>query len=384
MKLRILHTESSCGWGGQELRILTESQGMIARGHDVHLVADPSSRIAEQCLRYGLVFTALPIRAKSIEGFVAMRRFIDRHNFDVINVHSSTDAWLVSIAAASMPAAPPIVRTRHISAPFKNNFMTRWLYNRACETIVTTGEALRQDMIRTLGTPPSRVVSIPTGIDTDAYRPGDAQLRTSLRASLGLPSNAYLVGIVATLRSWKGHSYLIDALASLPLAAPAGNWHLVIVGDGPQRENLVAQIAAMGLQDRVTMVGHRDDPVEWFRSLDLFCLPSYANEGIPQALMQAMACGLPCVTTNVGAIPEAIEHGVSGIVIEPRNIEAMKQALARLAADAGFAGELGAAARSRAEQSFGRARMIEQMLGVFQKMAKGRAASRSSLPVTKS
>jgi glycosyltransferase involved in cell wall biosynthesis len=380
LSLHILHTESSCGWGGQELRILTEAQDMVARGHRLHLAADPSSRIAERAAHYGMELTTLPIKFKSVRGFMALRRLIARGGFDIINAHSSTDAWLAGLAAASLAAAPPVVRTRHISAPFRNNFLTRWIYNRACAAIVTTGEALRQEMIRTLGTPPAQVWSIPTGIDTQVFRPAEAGLRAPLRVSLGLPVDAYLVGIVATLRSWKGHADLINALALLSGDGSAGHWHLVIVGDGPQRGNLTTQIAQMGLGDRVTMAGHQDEPADWFRSLDLFCLPSYANEGVPQALMQAMACGLPCVTTSAGAITEAIEHGISGIVVAPRDLDALRSSVLLLSGDAALSAQLGLAARARAESRFGRTQMTDRMLALFEALARGTPNTRSLAP----
>ena len=235
---------------------------MIERGHEVHLVADPSSRIAERAQHYGLVLTRLPIKSKSIGALLAMRRFIAGTGFDLINSHSSTDSWLAGIAAATIAGAPPVVRTRHISAPFQNNFLTRWIYGPACAAVVTTGEALRQDLINTLGTPAAKVVSIPTGIDTDVFHPADAVQRAALRSKLGLPNARILLGIVATLRSWKGHADLIDALASLPADSSADGWHLVIIGDGPQRENLISQRERRGLQRRITMVGQQDEPVQ--------------------------------------------------------------------------------------------------------------------------
>lgn len=371
MTLRVLHTESSCGWGGQELRILTEAQDMAARGHRIELVADPSSRIAQQAGGFGLPLTMLPIKGKSLAGFMAMRNFISQYRFDVINTHSSTDTWLTGLAAASLNNAPPLVRTRHISAPFKNNFLTRWIYNRACAAVVTTGESLRLDLIGTLGTPPFQVISIPTGVDTDKHCPADRMSRFALRSANGLPVDRFLIGIVATLRSWKGHADLLAALHALAPAGPAADWHLVIVGDGPQQSNLREKVAELGLQGRVSMVGHQNEPADWFRSLDLFCLPSYANEGVPQALMQAMACGLPCITTTAGAITEAIEDSVCGLVVAPRDIAAITSAVERLAGDPALRASLGDAARARAKARFGRARMTDRMLEVFQKVICG-------------
>ena len=199
MGLAILHTESSLGWGGQEIRVLTEAAGVAKLGHDVLLAAPAQSRIFAEAARYGVKARAIPIGRKGARGVLAMRQLLARHAFDVINTHSSTDTWLAALARATLSSAPPLVRTRHISAPLPRNRATRWLYNTATARIVTTGEKLRKQVIAETGVEAPRVVSIPTGIDLARFNPGD---RNAARAAAGLPKDIQIVGIVATLRSW--------------------------------------------------------------------------------------------------------------------------------------------------------------------------------------
>jgi hypothetical protein len=115
--LRIAHTESSTGWGGQEIRILTEAEGMLARGHRVMLLTPPLAAIYEAARQRGIPARAMPIEKKRPRGLAAMARWValEGKNFDVINTHSSTDAWLTALAAKCSRKAPPIVRTRHVS-----------------------------------------------------------------------------------------------------------------------------------------------------------------------------------------------------------------------------------------------------------------------------
>jgi len=361
--MKILHTEASCGWGGQEIRILSEAQGLIERGHDVRLVCPPEARIFTEAPRFGVPVEALPIGRKRLGGVLAMRAYLKQHPVDVINAHSSTDTWLAALACRLLTDAPPIVRTRHISAPLADNWATRWLYADATRYIATTGESLRAQLLETLHVAPERVVSVPTGVDALRYRPADADERAARRAQLGLPAGAPLVGIVATLRSWKGHRFLVEAFArNVPAAA-----HLVIVGDGPQREALTAQVAELGLQDRVHLVGNHPDVVPWMQALDVFVLPSYANEGVPQALMQAMACGLPCITTDIGAIPELARHEATALVVPPQDVVALDLALNRLLGDAGLCQRLGQAARDHVLAAHGREAMLDRMESLFRK-----------------
>lgn len=360
--LVILHTEASLGWGGQEIRILTEARGVAAAGHRVLLAAPAESRIAKEAAGYGVPCVALPVGRKRVAGVTALRRLLQGERFDLVNTHSSTDTWLAALACATLRDAPPIVRTRHISAPVPRNAATRWLYRRATRFVVTTGEKLRRQVLEETGMDAARVRSIPTGIDLARYAPGDA---AAARTRLGIDPAAAVVGIVATLRSWKGHRHLLEAFAALDRRGAL----LLIVGDGPQREALEARAAELGLGARVRFAGNQGDVVPWLQAMDLFCLPSYANEGVPQALMQAMACGLPVISTPVGSIGEIVLDGDSGILVPPQDPDALARAIAALLDNPTLRHAIGARALSTAQERFGDALMVRRMLDVFREVA---------------
>ncbi len=356
--MHIVHSEASCGWGGQELRILAEAEGMIGRGHRITLVCPAEARIHDEARSRAIAVHPLPISRKGPGGVFALRRWLQENPCDVVNTHSSTDSWLVALASATLPGAAPIVRTRHISAPTPRNAATRWLYTRATRHIVTTGETLRRTLIEDNGYPADSITSIPTGIDTRRFAPGN---RGEARAMLDLPKDAQVVGIVATLRSWKGHRYLIDAFASLADHRAM----LLIVGDGPQREALAAQVAALGLTSRVRFAGNQQDVRPWLHAMDAFALPSYANEGVPQALLQAMLCGLPCVTTSVGSIGEIAKNGATALLVPVQDAAPLSAALTRLLESEELRQQLGAAARAHCLDGFGLETMLDKMETVF-------------------
>jgi glycosyltransferase involved in cell wall biosynthesis len=359
--LRIVHTESSLGWGGQEIRILSESQGLIRRGHEVRLLCPPQARIHDEAANWGVPVVALPIGRKRLAGLRALVDWFGDNRCDVVNTHSSTDSWLAALAMLALGRPSAVVRTRHISAPVPRNPLSRWLYTRAAARIVTTGEALRRELVERNGFPSRMIESVPTGMDAGRFRPGE---RAAARGRLGLNAEGMLVGIVATLRSWKGHRHLVEAMTRLPESLS-----LVIVGDGPQREALEAQIARLGLSARVRMAGNQADVLPWLRALDIFALPSYANEGVPQALLQAMLVGLPCVTTAVGGIGEIAEHERTAIVVPPEDPAALAAAIAQLAADEGRRRELGEAARKHCVEGYSHERMLDRMEAVFRDAA---------------
>ena len=257
--LHILFTESSTGWGGQENHTLSESRGLLDRGHRVTLLSDPQATIIPAAERLGIPTVTLPIGRKNLRAFTALRRWLKTHGtqFDVINTNSSTDSWLTALAVHTLADMPPLVRTRHVSTPVNNNPATHWLYRHATAYIVTTGEAIRQQLHRDNGYPLDRMESVPTGIDLDRFVPADS---ATMRRKLGLPE-APTIGIVATLRDWKGHDYLLEAYALL--RPHFQSWQLLIVGDGPRRAHLETRIVELALTEHVRMVGNQDNVPEW-------------------------------------------------------------------------------------------------------------------------
>jgi glycosyltransferase involved in cell wall biosynthesis len=359
--LRIVHTESSLGWGGQEIRILSEAQGLMRRGHDLKLLCPPQARIHAEAHNWGVPAVALPIDRKRPRGLRALTAWLRANRSDVVNTHSSTDSWLAALALLILRRPAPIVRTRHISAPVPRGPLSRWLYMRAAARVVTTGEALKRQLVAHNGFSEPRIESVPTGIDAGRFRPGE---RKASRARFGLPQDRVLVGIVATLRSWKGHAYLLEAMTHLPEQI-----ELVIVGDGPQRAALDEKIAKLGLRGRVRMQGQQADVLPWLRALDIFVLPSFANEGVPQALVQAMLTELPCVTTPVGGIPEVAEHDRTALLVSPRDARALAAAIERLAGDEGLRRELGEAARKHCVEGYSYERMLDRMEAIYRDVA---------------
>jgi len=362
--LSIAHTEASTGWGGQEIRILTEAAGMRARGHDVVLLAAHGARIVAEAPRFGVPVTALPIGRKRPAGLVAMTRALAQRRFDVVNTHSSTDSWLAALACAWLRArgrhVPALLRTRHVSVAVPNDAATRWLYTQATVRTITTGEALREQLVRDNALAAERVESVPTGIDAARY---GGVGKADARRSLGLPADAPLVGIVATLRSWKGHRHLVEALSRMRRA----DARLVIVGDGPQREALEAQVRALALGARVRFAGQQDDVAPWLAALDVAALPSYANEGVPQALLQAMFARVPVVTTDAGAIPEIARDGDTATIVPREDPGALARALDALLDDPARGAAQAERAHAFVAPRYGIDRMLDRMENAFRR-----------------
>jgi len=365
--MHIVHTEASQGWGGQEIRILTESRGLLERGHRVTLLTPPGARIFSVAREQGIPVIAMPFEQKRPAGVRALRRWLATSRPDVVNTHSSIDSWLMALTQP-FGHRVPVVRTRHISAPLPHSPTTRWLYLKAANHVVTTGERLRRHMIDTLRADAAHFTSVPTGIDLQRYHRTQAAPRAETRAALGIPGDALLVCIAATLRSWKGHGYLLDAFG--PFATKRANAHLLIVGDGPMRETIAQQAAASPVAARIHFTGYSERVEDMLAASDIFALPSWANEGVPQAIMQAMALELPVISTPIGAIDEALVDGETGLMVAPKDALSLADALRKLGDDAALRERLGQSGRVRAEARFSAVGMVDAMEHIFTIMAR--------------
>lgn len=228
--------------------------------------------------------------------------------------------------------------------------------------VVAVSEPIRQEL-RAAGVPAHKITRIANGIDTTPYRrlSGDAE-REALRASLGIPPERLAVGMVSQLSIEKGHAYALDAIAQLRSRFP--QLLLVIVGDGPELSALQAAVTRQNLDQHVLFCGRRSDIANVMQAFDIFLLPSLI-EGLPMALLEAMAAGRSAVASRVGDVEKAIQDGTSGLLTPPADAPALAAALARLAASPDLRLNLGRAAAARIEQQFSARQMARQYCRLY-------------------
>jgi glycosyltransferase involved in cell wall biosynthesis len=169
---------------------------------------------------------------------------------------------------------------------------------------------------------------------------------------------------VAVLRSWKGHLYLLEALQEL--LREGREAFLLLVGEGPYREVIAEKVTALGLAKWVRLVGHRDRVADWFALMDAVVLASYASEGVPQSLLQALALALPVAGTAVGGIPEVIVADETGLLVPPKDAGALARAMASLMDDPARARELGRKGRELVVEQFSLEQMAAEVEAVYE------------------
>jgi len=325
----IAHVLSSFGMGGQERVALDLAKLQRAAGHQVlavSLAPPPEGPMAAAFEAAGVATNSVPKRGPSFDPTLAPRLASYLSQRGVTIVHTHNPQAMVYGAPAAALAKVPCVHTKHGVNPDPSRRM--WLRRAACAMVdayVAVTPTLARLAAERRECDSTRLHVIPNGIDTLRFSP-DADARRRVRAELSIPQSAWVVGTVGRLSGEKNQALLIDAMAPL-----LDDGHqLVLVGDGAERERLMAHARATGRPELVHFAGARKDPEAWLNGFDAFALTS-DSEGLPLGLLEAMAVGLPVVATAVGGVPDVVEPGRTGALVARGDRDGLTAELQRLA-----------------------------------------------------
>ncbi|AGA26786.1 glycosyltransferase [Singulisphaera acidiphila] len=304
-----------------------------------------------------------------------------REHVDVVHAHQY-GPFFYSALARHFGAHMPIVLTEHGRAFPDNTSRTHHFANRLLlrrrDRVAGVGCEVRRGLIDKEGFSAGRVQVIYNGIDLSPYA-GEAPDREVVRREIGVAPGDLLVAHVARLEAIKDHGTAIRTLEQL--IRIQGNARLVIVGDGPEAGRIEAMIRDRGLEAHVRMLGHRLDVPKLLRAADLALLTS-VSEGIPLSLIEAMAAGLPVVSTRVGGVPEVVEEGRTGFLAPAGDSVTLAGHLALLAGDRDLRTRLGRAGRERVWAMFSEDQMVASYIQIYREVAGQRAVGDERQPQT--
>ena len=294
--------------------------------------------------------TVRPFPGLSMVMPVDLARTLRRTRPDVVHLHSG--AWFKPALAARLAQVPRVVYTEHGREHY-DPALLRWLDRRAAgwtDVVVAVSERLARYMRDTVGIPGARIRTIPNGVDADRFTPGPVP--ADVRASLGIPGDALVIGSMGRLEQVKAYERLVEAHARICRSAGAGGpIHLVLCGDGTQRAALVQRAARLGTSAAVHVPGWTDRPRDMYRLFDVFALTS-TSEGASVSLLEAMACGVAPVVTDVGANAELLGPELAGQVVVAWDADQFARVLAATLREPGRRAEVGAQARRRVVQRY--------------------------------
>ena len=352
--INILELESSKGWGGQEKRTARLVNSLDKNNFKVFWAVQPNSELLKRRNEINADFFEVPIR-KSYDLLALWKviKIVKENHIDIIATHSGKDGWIGALAGLFTKAK--VIRTRHLQTPISSSIS----YN-LNDHVVTVSSQVKEYLI-SRGVKKEKVSVIYTGIDTEKFYPSE---KTNIKEELGLAKDTIIIGIVAVLRAAKRHRDLIEAFMNIQTDKDIA---IAIIGTGPQEANIANLITSKHLTTKVFMLGHREDIDKLIPSFDIFVLPSNM-EALGTAILEASACGIPCVGSRVGGIPECIKNNESGFLFEKENITQLTDVLTTLINDEALRKQFGHNARKLVEEHFSVLKMTQATETLYKKI----------------
>jgi glycosyltransferase involved in cell wall biosynthesis len=371
-RVRVLYLSHAFMVGGAEEMVLNLVRHLPADRYEpmVCAIHEPGP-VGLEIAATGVPFRALG-RVPGVRdplALAALYRYLRETRPDIVHTFLLTASLYGRLAAIA--ARVPIVVGTEVNIyerKRRHHAFAERLLMAGTDAVIASAASVKAFYVRQIGADPSRVDVVYNAVDFDMLRTSAS--REEIRASLDLPAGAITAGVIARLTDQKGHTVLLDALATTPELA---RLHLVIIGDGPLRAALEAQAARLKLSSRVHFLGARRDLGDLLSMMDLFVLPSLW-EGLPLSLVLAMGAGLPVVSTSVAGIPELVLDGETGLLVPPGDVPALGAALARLVRSGDDRARLGRAGRAFVLPRFGIDGYVAGITGLYDRLLAREAA----------
>ena len=334
--LTVMHINTERGWRGGERQTLWLAQGLVRAGHRSLMVVRPGQPLADRAAEAGLdIIPSNPGSELDLAAARWIRRAILANGVDVVHAHTAHAVALAAMAARRTPAR--MVLTRRTVFRLRSNPFTRWKYRRAA-AMIAISERVKEVLVEG-GMSGANIEVIPSGV------PSDRDVAPASRSELGVPEDAPLVVMVGALTREKDPVTFVRAVAAA--RERVSGLRALLVGDGPLRATVEAEVGRLGISHVLRLTGHRVDADAIIAAADLLALSS-VEEGLGSVLLDAMAFGKPVVATDAGGIPETVVHEVTGLIVPVGDARAMGDAMARVASDRLLAARLAAGANERA------------------------------------
>jgi len=355
-----MEVDFGIGWAGGQSQSLALAQGMARRGHEVIFVCRAKNELACRLSASEIRLVEMPVGGRfdilAIGRLVGlMRRMRPR----VVHCHDSLSFWLAGLAARLSRLPLSVIAHKRTDHP--PGRLARWRYHCLAQRVIAISRAAEKALLEA-GVPGEKLALIYSSVDCEWFSPDRGSLAAAFRVEMGFPENWPLVGTVGALIPRKGQIMLLQAAKAILQEKPETRF--VICGKGRLEDWLKEQARALGIESHITFTGECEDVRPLLASLEVFVLPSVA-EGLGVAALEAMAMGKPVVASRVGGLAEVVEEGRTGLLVAAGQPEELAGAVIRLLKDASLRAAMGREARLRAENLFGREKMIQQTEEVY-------------------
>lgn len=365
---RVLFLIETKGPGGAETVVVHLARHMDPSRYQTRVVLLGTGWLHEELQRQGVDVVIVPSERSWDIGFLRrLMRAAREFKADLIHAHLPGTNLYGAVAAHFLGIPSVVTYHGELHQPgyeprfagVKNYLVKRW-----ADRIVLVADYLRHDFVSTAKFPPRMLSIIYNGIPVRSL-PTEPQ-RLAKRSELGLPATAPVVGVVANIRRPKGYQYWIEAAALISRELPEARFVVVGQGSGALLEEFQQQVEQYRMKDRLMHLGFRSDTPDLLGAFDLFMLSSI-SEGLPLAVVEAMAAGLPVVATRVGGMAELVEDGASGYLVPPANSRELAERALKVLRDPSLRTAMAERGRAIVKQMFSLEHMVRQYQDLYEK-----------------
>jgi glycosyltransferase involved in cell wall biosynthesis len=377
---RVLHLFSGWNWVEPACSIVDLCRRLGRHGHVVDLACarapEGQPNALEQNARERHVDPILDFRLeKSFNPFVnlpdihRLTEFLDREEVQIVHVHTAHDHYIGSRAARRANNQPSVVRTNHFGAPLPPTWRNRRVVRGHTDAWVALGPSCRDEDVRNFDLNPARAIAVEAAVDLERFNP--AASRTDVRPALGLSSEHVVAGFVSNTGSGRSFELVMQAFAKAMPAEPL--LRLLVIGRGMEPDSPAQRAAReLGIADRAIFAGYRVvDYADYLAAMDFEIFLAPGSDGSCPVAREAMAMGKPVIGGRSGLLPELVEDGRCGLVVDEPAAEKLAEAVTRLARNRSLREKLGRAAAAKAKEKFDIERQAEAIADLYRRIAEG-------------
>jgi glycosyltransferase involved in cell wall biosynthesis len=357
----------SLNYGGEELSTLNIARELMSRGHEVVFMSS-GGPLEAQLKRHNIRFVKANIKGRGVVGIIKgaaeIRQFLKKEKISVIHSQTPWPALMSKLACFSLRSNIPVIW--HDRGIRRGNYRyAARLANLMFDFVISNSDDEKK-LLLAYGLSPAKVRRIHNGLNLGDHLAGPAGV-LDLKKELGLDKDVLLIGMVGRMVKEKGFRWFIKAAAKLEEKQRSAKCHYILVGNGPLRSDLEALVRQLGLTNKFTFLGFRDDVPELMRSIDILVIPS-EFEPFGNVVLEGMFAGTVVIASKVGGMKEIISDGIDGIFVEPKDPDMIAQNIAKLIENKELRKSISSRGKQKVVSYFNIQRVVDEIEDVYRKL----------------
>jgi glycosyltransferase involved in cell wall biosynthesis len=360
-EMNILLLSAGKGWGGIESQVVTLASALLKKGHKIIIGCPDEGQVQHNAKKLGLPTTTINV-VNSGDLFAVSRivKTVKRENIKIIIANLGKEYWPAAMAAKI--SGVKLIFVRHQLDKLKKS--TAWLISQHVDKVVAVSQCVKDSLVNN-EIPSEKIAAIYNGIEMDKFNAAVAD-KNKVRAELNIDKDAIVIGHAGKLDKGKGVFDLLRAMENV--CEKYLTARLLFVGEGPAQKELEILSGKLGLKNKVTFVGVQRDIFKMYSVMDIFVLASTTREAFGMALVEAMAMEIPVIGTTIGGIPEIIQNGINGILVNANDSQSLAGGIIKYVEDRNFSKKVSLEGRKTVEEKFTNKRMADEFEELFKKL----------------